>query len=108
MINRTIILNKTENMKNFVVEITETLQRRVVIVAENANEAQQQARAKYDNADIVLDNDNFTEVCINVVEEKNTPKCPHCGKELNPSVVNNYLWCCEDCDEDFCDCEVID
>ena len=95
-------------MRNFVVEITEVLQRRVVIEAESTNEALRQASEKYHNSDILLDNDNFTEVKVNILEECKTPKCPHCSKELKSSSVNNYLWYCEDCDEDFCDCEAID
>lgn len=34
--------------------------------------------------------------------------CPHCGKPLIPSVLKGYTWQCTDCEEDFCDVELID
>ena len=35
-------------------------------------------------------------------------KCPHCGKKLIPSVLKGYAWQCPDCEEDFCNVELID
>lgn len=35
-------------------------------------------------------------------------KCPHCGKELTPSVLGDYDWQCPDCEEDFYNCELKD
>lgn len=93
-------------MKTFIIEITETLQRRIAIESENINDAIQKASRMHRNCQIIIDSDNLSQVDIRIIEECSKPKCPHCGRELKPSVVNNYLWYCEDCDEDFTDSEV--
>lgn len=36
----------------------------------------------------------------------NGPWCPHCGKKLEKSEIEGYVWQCKDCDEDFYDFEV--
>ena len=46
-------------MKQYTVEITETLTRLVSIEAENPDEAERLVREKYKSCEIVLDADNF-------------------------------------------------
>lgn len=46
-------------MEKFSVEVTETLQRTVIVEAENANDAEILAKKAYRNQDIVLDHNDF-------------------------------------------------
>lgn len=56
-------------MKKFTVEITETLQRRVEVEAEDAFEAEDIVRAQYRNLDIVLDENDYIDTEFNIVDE---------------------------------------
>lgn len=61
-------------MKEFEVEITETLQRTVTVQAENVQEAMKQVRRAYDNEEIILDADNSnidSEISICTTEPEN-------------------------------------
>ena len=55
-------------MKTFEFEIIETLVRNVKIEAANAEDAREQLKKAYENEDIVLDYDDWTETQINPKE----------------------------------------
>ena len=54
-------------MKEFEVVITETLQRKVSVKASNETEAKIKVFDMYDNAEIVLDGNDFLDYSIEVV-----------------------------------------
>lgn len=58
-----------ENKKEFVVYITETLQRKVVVEANNDNEALNQVVDQYNNGEIVLDYNDYLDVEFNSREK---------------------------------------
>ena len=58
-----------ENKKEFVVYITETLQRKVVVEANNDNEALNQVVDQYNNGEIVLDYNDYLDVEFNSKEK---------------------------------------
>ena len=58
-----------EGKKEFVVYITETLQRKVIIEANNENEAINEIADKYYNEEIVLDNTDYLSVEFNTKEK---------------------------------------
>ena len=58
-----------ENKKEFVVYITETLQRKVVVEANNDNEALNQVIDQYNNGEIVLDYNDYLDVEFNSREK---------------------------------------
>ena len=58
-----------ENKKEFVVYITETLQRKVIVEANNDNEALNQVVDQYNNGEIVLDYNDYLDVEFNSREK---------------------------------------
>ena len=58
-----------ENKKEFVVYITETLQRKVIVEANNDNEALNQVVEQYNNGEIVLDYNDYLNVEFNSKEK---------------------------------------
>ena len=58
-----------ENKKENVVYITETLQRKVVVEANNDNEALNQVVDQYNNGEIVLDYNDYLDVEFNSREK---------------------------------------
>ena len=58
-----------ETKKEFVVYITETLQRKVVVEANNDNEALNQVIDQYNNGEIVLDYNDYFDVEFNSREK---------------------------------------
>ncbi|MGO3120347.1 MAG: DpnD/PcfM family protein [Moraxellaceae bacterium] len=50
-------------MATFTISIEETLQRSVVVEAKTDEEAYELVKNRYDNEEIVLDSDDFSEVC---------------------------------------------
>ena len=58
-----------ENQKEYIVYITETLQRKVVVEANNDNEALNQVVDQYNNGEIVLDYNDYLDVEFNSREK---------------------------------------
>lgn len=58
-----------EERKEFVVYITETLQRKVIIEANNESEAINEIADKYYNEEIVLDNTDYSSVEFDTKEK---------------------------------------
>ena len=58
-----------ENKKEFVVYITETLQRKVIVEENNDNEALNQVVDQYNNGEIVLDYNDYLDVELNSKEK---------------------------------------
>ena len=58
-----------EGKKDFVVYITETLQRKVIIEANNESEAINEIADKYYNEEIVLDNTDYLSVEFDTKEK---------------------------------------
>ncbi|MCD7808701.1 MAG: DpnD/PcfM family protein [Erysipelotrichaceae bacterium] len=54
--------------KKFIVEITETLQKQIIVEAKNNDEAVKEVEEKYHSEEIILDEDNVTNVDIVAVE----------------------------------------
>lgn len=57
-------------MKEFEIEITETLQKTVKIRAESRKEAEAIAQEKWNRCEIVLDSENFIEADFSTISEK--------------------------------------
>lgn len=58
-----------EEKKEFVVYITETLQRKVIIEANNESEAINEIADKYYNEEIVLDSTDYLSVDFDAIEK---------------------------------------
>ena len=58
-----------ENKKEFVVYITETLQKKVIVKANNDSEALDQVIDQYNNGKIVLDYNDYLDVEFNSKEK---------------------------------------
>ena len=58
-----------EEKKEFVVYITETLQRKVIIEANNESEAINEIADKYHNEEIVLDSTDYVSVEFETIEK---------------------------------------
>ena len=58
-----------ENQKEYIVYITETLQRKVIVKANNDNEALDQVIDQYNNGEIVLDYNDYLDVEFNSKEK---------------------------------------
>ncbi|MCD7950547.1 MAG: DpnD/PcfM family protein [Erysipelotrichaceae bacterium] len=54
--------------KKYIVEITETLQKQIIVEAKNKEEAVKEVEEKYHSEEIILDEDNVTDVDIVAVE----------------------------------------
>lgn len=54
--------------KKYIVEITETLQRQIIIEARNEKEAVKLIEDAYDNEEIVLDGDYITDIDFDAIE----------------------------------------
>lgn len=57
-------------MKEFDINITETLEKTVTVEAENREEAEKKVEQAYYNSEYILDSENFTGVKFNVGEER--------------------------------------
>ena len=57
-------------MKEYEIEITETLQKTVKIRAESREEAEAIAQEKWNRCEIVLDSENFIEADFSTISEK--------------------------------------
>ena len=57
-------------LKEFEIEITETLQKTVKIRAESREEAEAIAQEKWNRCEIVLDSENFIEADFSTISEK--------------------------------------
>lgn len=57
-------------MKSFDIEITETLQRTVSVIADSREEAEQMVDDGWHNGDYVLDSEDFIDVDFKTVGEK--------------------------------------
>ena len=56
-------------MKKYKIEITEYLQKRIVVEADTKRDAILKIKEKYNNEEIVLDSSDFIDSKINIVEE---------------------------------------
>ena len=56
-------------MKEYVVEITETLQRQIKVIANNEEEAIDKVEEMYRNEDIILDAEDLVGSEINIIPE---------------------------------------
>ena len=76
-------------MKSFDIEITETLQRTVSVIADSREEAEQMVDDGWHNGDYVLDSEDFIDVDFKTVGEKEMSKDK---KELDVLLVkpNEY------------------
>lgn len=61
-------------MKKYLVEITETLQRQVTVIAQTRDEAEQKVREKYQNEEIVLSNQDYIDTDFHVIKERTIDK----------------------------------
>lgn len=55
-------------MKQYRVEITETLQKTITVLAENEDAAINEAKDLYNDCEVVLDYNDFTDVDFEIVE----------------------------------------
>ena len=60
-------------MKEFDINITETLEKTVTVEAENREEAEEKVQQAYYNSEYILDSENFTGVKFAVGEEREIP-----------------------------------
>lgn len=67
---RDLLLYKEKMMKEYVVEITEVLQHQETVKAHFKNEAINVVREKYKNEDIILNDENITDLRFDVLEVK--------------------------------------
>lgn len=66
-----IIESREKVMANeYTVEVTETLQRQIVVTTDNENDAYNKIKADYNDSKIVLDHTDFIAVEINVMEKE--------------------------------------
>lgn len=56
-------------MKKYLVEITETSQRQVTVSANSRVEAEQKIKERYDNEEIVLNENDYVDVDFHVIKE---------------------------------------
>lgn len=56
-------------MKKYLVEITETSQRQVTVSANSRVEAEQKIKERYDNEEIVLNENDYVDVDFHVLKE---------------------------------------
>ncbi len=57
-------------MKEFKVEITETLQKTITIIAKDESAAIEEAKSLYRDEEIVLDDSNYIDTEYNIVESE--------------------------------------
>ena len=67
---RDLLLYKEKMMKEYVVEITEVLQHQETVKAHSKNEAINVVREKYKNEDVILNDENITDLRFDVLEVK--------------------------------------
>lgn len=61
-------------MKNYTIEITETLQKQVTVKANSREEAIQKVRKKYFDCDIILDSNNYIDTEFQYIKEEKIKK----------------------------------
>lgn len=64
-----LLLKGGLNMKKYLIEITETLQKQVTVHAKNREAAEQKVREKYKNQEIVLDENDHISTDFDVLKE---------------------------------------
>ena len=56
-------------MKKFTIEITETLQKQVIVNANSREDAERKVRNQYTDGDLMLDDSNLVDTDFSVVKE---------------------------------------
>lgn len=70
ILSYSFLIEKGEvNMKKYLIEITETLQKQITVTAINREAAEQIVREKYENQVIVLDESNYISTDFDVLKE---------------------------------------
>ncbi len=57
------------NMKKYLIEITETLQKQITVIAKNREAAEQIVKEKYKNLEIILDESDHISTDFNTLKE---------------------------------------
>lgn len=80
-------------MKEFIVEVTETLVRQVPVMARNADEAYASVKAQYDAQEIILDADDFFDTDIVVLDDPMDPAIEESMTitDLHQSIIDRLL-----------------
>lgn len=60
--------------KIYTIEITETLQKQVKIKASSQEEAEQTIKEQYQNNEIVLDSNDYIDICYQCIKEEKIKK----------------------------------
>lgn len=70
ILSYSFLIEKGEvNMKKYLIEITETLQKQITVTAINREAAEQIVREKYENQVIVLDESDYISTDFDVLKE---------------------------------------
>lgn len=56
-------------MKKYLVEITETLQKQITVLANSREEAEQKVKERYKNEDIILNENDYVDTDFHVIKE---------------------------------------
>lgn len=64
-------------MKKYTIEITETLQKRVSVLADSKDQAYKKVKEMYQNEDIILDSSHYVSTDFKAVESQNIEKDIH-------------------------------
>ena len=64
-----VCIERQKMMKRYLVEITETLQKQIIVSANSREEAEQKARKKYRNEEIVLYDQDYVDTDFHVIKE---------------------------------------
>lgn len=56
-------------MKKYLVEITETLQKQITVLANSREEAEQKIKERYKKEDIILTEDDYIDTDFHVIKE---------------------------------------
>ena len=72
---RDLLLCKEKMMKEYVVEITEVLQHQETVKAHSKNEAINAVREKYKNEDVILNDENITDLRFRSEERRVGKEC---------------------------------
>lgn len=64
-------------MKKYTIEITETLQKRVSVLADSKDQAYKKVKVMYQNEDIILDSSHYVSTDFKAVESQNIEKDIH-------------------------------
>ena len=64
-------------MKKYTIEITETLQKRVSVLADSKDQAYKKVKEMYNNEEIILDSGHYVSTDFKAVESQNIKKDSH-------------------------------